>query len=342
MTRMRFGLMLRAQFPSHDDLSKRFVEMIEQVRLAEKLGFASVTVGSHYGATSVRAFQQLPMLARLSAETQSLRLNAGVVLLPLHKPLDLAEQLATIDVMSQGRLIFGAAVGYREVEFEAFGTRRRDRVARFEQNLEAIKRLWAEESVTMSGSHFQLREVHCSIKPLQQPHPPIWIGADADAAVRRAARLGDSWYINPHVRIATVQRQLDIYRRELDACEKPFPEELPIRREVFVAQNRDDAIRLAKPHLANKYAVYREWGQQDALPDDDAELSEDFQDLAHDRFLLGSADDVAEKIVDLNRRTQANHLVMSVYWAGTPQGLILETMHRLAQDVFPMVERALV
>ena len=215
--------------------------------------------------------------------------------------------------MSQGRLIFGAAIGYREVEFEAFGTRRRDRVERFEQNLEAIKRLWAEDAVTMSGSHFQLREVHCSIKPLQQPHPPIWIGADADAAVSRAARLGDSWYINPHVRIATVQRQLDIYRRELDACEKPFPEELPIRRE-----DRDDAIRLAKPHLANKYAVYREWGQQDALPDDDAELSEDFRDLAHDRFLLGSADDVAEKIVDLNRRTQANHLVMSVFWAGTP------------------------
>ena len=86
----------------------------------------------------MRAFQQLPMLARLSAETKSLRLNAGVVLLPLHKPLDLAEQLATIDVMSQGRLIFGAAICYREVEFEAFGTRRRDRVERFEQNLEAI------------------------------------------------------------------------------------------------------------------------------------------------------------------------------------------------------------
>ena len=338
---MHFGLMLRAQFPLGDDLSIRFRELIEQVRLAEKLGFASVTVASHYAATGVSAFQQIPLLSRISGETESLLLNAGVVLLPLHKPLDIAEQLATIDVMSGGRLIFGTAIGYREVEFHAFGTTRRDRVARFEQNLKAVKRLWVEDVVTMTGSHFQLNDAHCSIKPVQQPHPPIWIGADADAVMRRAARLGDTWYINPHVRIATIERQLDLYRHELGLCGKPFPSELPIRREVFVARNRDEAHRLAMPYLADKYAVYRDWGQQNALPSDDAELGGDFHDLARDRFLLGSADDVAEKIIDLNQRTQANHLVMSMYWAGMPQGLVTETMHRLAQDVFPKVQSAL-
>ena len=90
----------------------------------------------------------------------------------------------------------------------------------------------------MAGSHFALDHANSTVKPVQKPMPPIWIGANADAAVRRAARLGDCWYVNPHSTLTTLARQMDLYRRELDRCGKPFPAELPMRREVFVARTR--------------------------------------------------------------------------------------------------------
>ena len=129
---MDFGLFIRTQYNAGDDMAARFDESAEQARLAEKLGFASILKGSHYAGHPVQELQQLPFLSRIMAEAPSLRLVTGIVLLPLHKPLDIAEQLATIDVMSKGKLTFGCGIGYRDVEFEGFGASPRDRVARFE------------------------------------------------------------------------------------------------------------------------------------------------------------------------------------------------------------------
>ena len=118
----------------------------------------------------------------------------------------------------------------------------------------------------MKGSHFELDHANCTAKPLHKPTPPIWIGANADVAVRRAARLGDCWYINPHNTLSTIERQMDIYRRALDDYGKPFPREVPMRREVFVAATRAEAIRLAQPYLEEKYQAYRAWGQDKVMP----------------------------------------------------------------------------
>src|SRR5262245_55812704 len=121
MAQMQFGLMMRAQFPQGDDMQARFRELVEQARLANRLGYASITKGMHYSAAPWQDFQQFPFLCRLMAEAPDLRVNFGLVLLSLHKPLDVAEQIATADVMSGGKVILGVALGYREVEFLAFG-----------------------------------------------------------------------------------------------------------------------------------------------------------------------------------------------------------------------------
>jgi len=339
--KMRFGLAIRGQFHLEDDIRQRFEEIVEQARLAEKLGFDSITKTSHYATHPWQSFQQLPVLARLSAETTKLRLNAGIILLSLHKPLDIAEQLATIDIMSNGRVIFGAALGYREVEFKAFGTTTRERVRRFEENLIAIRRLWTEDVVSMKASHFELDEASCCPKPLQKPHPPIWIGANADAALKRAAQYGDCWYINPHNRIDTIERQLELYKRALDEFKKPFPAELPMRREVFVAETRAEAVRIAAPFIKDKYDAYTEWGQQKAMPKGDDDLSMAFNELAGNRFIIGSPDDVTEQIAALNRRLGVNHIVMSIQWSGMPQSQVRETMHLMAERVFPQVRQAI-
>ena len=309
------------------------------VRRAEALGFDGLVKGSHYSAHPLQSLQQIPFLAQVATLAPRLRLICGLVLLPLHKPLDIAEQLATLDILSGGKLVFGCGIGYRDVEFKAFGLTRREAAARFEEGLAAVKRLWTEDFVDMTGTHFVLDRANSTVKPLQKPHPPIWIGANADIAVRRAARLGDCWYINPHSTLTTLARQMEIYRRALDEYGKPFPAELPMRREVFVAHSRDEAIRLARPYLETKYKTYREWGQDKVMPEGD-DFDHDFAELLADRFLIGSAAEIADQLIDLQRRFGMNHLVASLHWPGMPNSLALEQMQILAEEVMPMVRRS--
>jgi alkanesulfonate monooxygenase SsuD/methylene tetrahydromethanopterin reductase-like flavin-dependent oxidoreductase (luciferase family) len=270
-----------------------------------------------------------------------MRIITGIILLSLHKPLDIAEQLATLDVMSGGRLVFGAGLGYRDVEFKAFGTTAQERVQRLEENLEAIKRLWTETDVSMKGTHFELDRATVSLKPVQSPHPPIWLGANADAAVRRAARLADTWFINPHQRMDTIERQLSLYKQALAGLGKPMPDELPLMREIFVARTRAEAIRLARPYLEEKYKVYQQWGQQKAMPTGDDDLSLAFDELTRDRFLLGSPDEVTEQIVGYKRRLGVNRMILSVHWVGMPHAQVVDTLNLFAAEVMPKVRQAL-
>jgi alkanesulfonate monooxygenase SsuD/methylene tetrahydromethanopterin reductase-like flavin-dependent oxidoreductase (luciferase family) len=335
--RFQFGLVVRGQAERGEDISRRFEETLAIVRLADRLGFDSITKTAHYSAYPFQMLQLVPMLARFSAEAPRLRLNAGVLLLPLLSPLHVAEEFATLDVISGGKVILGVGLGYRDVEFKAFGVPRTQRARRFEANLVAVRRLWTEDKVRMKAGHFELDEASCLPKPLQRPHPPIWVGANADRAVERAARLGDCWYIGPAVETATVERQMDLYRRALDAAGKSFPAELPMRREVFVAKTRDEAIRLCAPYLGAKYRAYHSWGQE--LPEDDSGFDQDFESLIGDRFLIGSPDEVAEQILAIRRRLGVNHLVMSTEWAGMAESLAIETIDMIAKELFPRVRQ---
>ena len=334
---MKIGIMLRGQYPIGADMVRMAGDLIDQARLADQLGYASITKGSHYSTHDYQALQQLPLLARLTGEVGQARLNAGIVLLPLHKPLDIAEQLATIDILSNGRLIFGVGIGYRDVEFHAFGTSRRERGRRATESLVAIRRLWTEDSVSMRGTHFTLEDAVCRPRPLQQPHPPIWVGANADRALRRAVEHGDCWYINPHVTLDTLAGQVETYRRLLDQADKPFPAEFPMRREAFVAANREQANRLAGPFLARKYASYHATGQSNELPAGET-LAGGFDDLVGDRFLIGSPHEVAEQIIAIERRLGVNHLILSMEWAGMDRSVAMECMQRMAEEVMPLVQ----
>jgi alkanesulfonate monooxygenase SsuD/methylene tetrahydromethanopterin reductase-like flavin-dependent oxidoreductase (luciferase family) len=335
----QFGLVVRGQAGEGEDIVRRFHETLGFVRLADRLGFDSITKTAHYSAHPFQMLQLVPMLARFAAEAPRLRLNAGVLLLPLLSPLHVAEEFATLDVITNGKIILGVGLGYRDVEFKAFGVPRRERARRFEANLIAIKRLWSEDKVRMQTPFFELDDASCAPQPLQKPHPPIWVGANADPAIERAARLGDCWYIGPAIAIPALERQIELYKRALDAAGKPFPTELPMRREVFVAKTRAEAIRLCAPYLGAKYAAYHAWRQD--MPEDDRGLGQEFDDLIGDRFLIGSPDEVAEQMLALRRRLGINHLVMSTEWAGMPESLAAETIEMLAKEVFPRVRQGL-
>ena len=336
---MRFGLIIRGQYSQGDDMRVRLKEDLDAAKFAEDLGYDMIGKGSHYSSYPFQYIQQIPYLCQVAMVAPKLRLCPGVVLLPLHSPLHVAEELASLDVMCNGKLIFGAGIGYREVEFKAFGTTTKQSGKRFEECLEAVKRLWSEDFVTMKGSYFELDNANCTTMPLQKPMPPVWIGANANVGIRRAARVADTWFINPHNKIDTIATQMEVYKRALDEAGKPFPDELPMARECFVARSRAEAIRLAQPYLEEKYKAYKAWGQDAVMPAGDA-FSADFEDLMNDRFLFGSPAEVTEQILVLKRRFAVNTLVLGVHWAGMPASLAMDQMQLISEEVFPAVRSA--
>ncbi|MDA0655714.1 MAG: LLM class flavin-dependent oxidoreductase [Proteobacteria bacterium] len=337
---MQFGVMLRGLFDWGDDMPTRFEELMEQARLLDKLGYDCITKGSHFSTYPHHEMTQIPFLCRVMAEAPNMRLNAGIVLLSLHNPMEVADYFATMDLMSGGRMIFGCALGYRDVEYKAFGVKKGEGVKRFEENLEAVRRLWTEEKVSMVGSTFELDEARISVPLQQDPHPPIWIGANADNAIRRAARLGDCWYLNPHQKVETLVRQMDIYKEELQKQNKPFPKELPIRREVFCARTHDEAIEIAGPYIKGMYDAYKTWGQDKVMPEEDRDITQEYEELARDRFIVGDPDEVAEEMIRYNEVLGVNHIIMSVQGVGMPQGQVLDTFNLIAAEVMPKVRAA--
>ena len=315
---MKFGLIIRGQYPQGDDMQLRLREDLEAAKLAEELGYDCVAKGSHYSSHPFQYIQQIPYLCQVALVAPKLRLVPGVVLLPLHSPLHVAEELASLDVMCGGKLVFGAGIGYREVEFRAFGTTLKQAGQRFEECLTAVKRLWTEDFVTMQASYFELENANCTVLPVQKPMPPVWIGANIDVGIRRAARMADAWFVNPHNKLETIARQMEVYKRELDACGKPFPAEFPMAREVFIARTRAEAIERARPSLEVKYKAYRDWGQDKVMPSRD-HFDLDFDDLVDDRFLIGSPAEVTEQILDLRRRFGVTTLIAGVHWVGMPK-----------------------
>ena len=212
---MKFGLLLNTQFLPGESASKRLEGLLDQVRAARDAGLHSVWVSQHYLATPFQMLQQMPVLGRLAAEAGSMHIGTNIFLLPIHNPVYVAEEVATLDVITEGRFVFGVGLGYREEENEAFGIAPGERVSRLVEGLEVIKRLWAEDEVTHHGRFFRLTKARMMLKPVQQPRPPIWFAANNDRAVERAARMADAWVINPHAKLAVLERQMGVYRRAL-------------------------------------------------------------------------------------------------------------------------------
>ena len=331
---MKFGLGLSVQHALDDSQAGRFQEHLEQVRLASAVGFDSVWASQHYLSAPFTYFQPIPVLSRVAAEAGTMSLGTGVLLLPLHHPVDVAEQLATLDVISGGRFIFGVGLGYRDAENRAMGLDPRNRVGRLTEGLEVIERLWTGEPVSYAGRHFTIEDVRISMPPQQRPRPPIWLAANADGGVRRAAQLGDAWLMNPHTTLETLGRQLVLFRGTRKMLGKPPAAEIPLIKECYVAPDRARAVREARPFLEAKYAAYREWEQDKALPAGES-FASDFEALARDRFLLGDPPRVREEIARYRERLGITTMILRVQWPGMEQAQVLRSIRLLGEQVFP-------
>ncbi len=335
---IRLGLFLSGQHPPGRSGADAVREHLKQVELARELGFSSVWAGQHFLSQPFQMFQSVPLLARMAAAAEGMTVGTAIVLLALLNPLEVAEHAATLAAIAEGNFVLGVGLGYRAVENDAFGLgdmTARERAGLFEHKLDVVRRLLHGETVTAQAADFRLSDARLALVPDRRP--PIWIAANNDRAVRRAARLGDAWFVNPHTRLEELERQMQIYRRTRAECGLPAPAAMPVLKEVCVADSDESALEIARPYLKSKYEAYVEWGQSDVLPRSDT-LRREFEDLtAGGRFVLGSPDACAQILSDHVERLGANHFVCRLQWPGMPQAAVLESMRLLAHEVLPAV-----
>lgn len=335
---MKFGISIMPQHPRTDDPMLHFRQCVHQTILARDAGFDAIGSGHHYLSPPYQSLQNVPLLCRLAAESGDMLLITGIVLLPLLNPVQVAEEIATLDVMSGGRVIFGVGLGYRPIEFEAFGVDLRTKVGRMLESLELIRRLWTEDDVTFEGRHFRLHGATSTIRPVQKPHPPIWMAANADAGVKRAAKLGYPWFINPHAAMPVIERQWELYKAQLKESGHPIPSAHPIALELHVASTREEAISTARPFLEAKYRAYADWGQDKVLPGNES-FRINFDDLARERFILGTPDDVIEQLEARIARLGSNFFLFRLGWPGMENHKQIKVIEMMGERVLPYFHR---
>jgi probable F420-dependent oxidoreductase len=287
-------------------------------RRAEELGFAHLSVSDHVvvprgissrypysasgawpGAASGECLEQFTLLAWLAAISRKPRLITAVAVIPYRGAMHTAKIAATIDVLSNGRMVLGAGAGWMKEEFEAVGApafEERGRVT--DEYLQAFKLLWTEDEPRFAGRHVRFENISFLPKPVQKPHPPIWVGGESPAALRRTARYGDTWFPignNPRHPLDTVPRFKEGLRRLHEVAE----------------QNGRDPKAIGLAFYANWFdeakTLQADDGQRHILTGSPAQLAEDIDALGE----LG----VTDLVLNLQRDTMARSLESMQHFA---------------------------
>jgi alkanesulfonate monooxygenase SsuD/methylene tetrahydromethanopterin reductase-like flavin-dependent oxidoreductase (luciferase family) len=270
----------------------------------------------------------VPLAGFLAAATTRVRIGFGVLLAPLLNPVALAEDLASLDVLSRGRLTVGLGAGYRRRETAAFGVAWDDRLRRLREYVPILRALWNGETVDLHGSWGEVPGASLPLRPVQPGGPPLWIGAFAEPAVRRAARLDCPWLIGPKGDDAELARLLAVYRSTLDEHGFSREREYPMSREAFIADSYRAAVGGVTPHLERQYAGYRSW--------DDAQTIDVDRYLAED-CLVGSADEIVEKLRRWERDLGITEVSLRHQFVGASQEEAMEQLARFGEEVIPKV-----
>ena len=219
--------------------------------------------------------------------------------------------------------------------FPACTTVKIDRVdRRADGALEVLERVWSGEPVDYEGKHFRLHNVRLSMPPVQRPRPPIWLAANGDVGVKRAARLADTWLINPHTALPTLERQLALFHATRREAGRAPAAEVPLIRECYVAESAATAFEEVRPYLEPKYQAYRQWEQEKALPEGET-WSSAFAELARDRFIIGDPVRVREEIARYRERLGVTSMMFRLQWPGLDQARVLRSIRLFGEQVLP-------
>ncbi len=346
---MRFGLFQSVQLPDPQQQVKYYKDALEQVVRAEQLGFDSVWVTEHHFSRHGIVSATLSLLAYLAAVTNTIRLGTGVAVLPFHNPIQLAEQVATVDLLSNGRLDFGVGRGFQWGEFHKLNIPMEEASRRFEETMEVLIKAWTSaEPFDHHGEFWSFNDMTVHPRPVQTPHPPVWVAASSPASVARVAVNNWNLMVGQGEPFQQVAAEVDHYRTSVGEAGFDYsPERVVVARAMYTAPTEEQARRDtrvpfmwfkqtgqevgAPPEhqvelLPEEYRAYRRRFARDVTFDYDAM----FQDVA----LFGTPDQVAERIEGL-RRSGVENIIFFINYGGIESRKVLDSLELFSKEVMP-------
>jgi probable F420-dependent oxidoreductase len=315
-----------------------YAAFLEEALLGEELGFDSVWLEEHHGVRNHYWPSPLVALAGVATRTERILLGTDIIVLPFYHPVRVAEDAAVLDIMSGGRFILGAAIGYKPDEFALYQVPLEKRGARFEEAIQLIKQLWSEEEVHFAGKYYQVDGLKIEPRPLRPGSPPLWLGGWGELSLQRAARYGDAWVPGPTASLDKLVSSQALYREQLvEAGIDPATRPSPLTREVVIAATDGAAREMAERHLLINYRDEYgggKWKHPLIGAEDEARVDE-FDAIARDRFLVGSPETICAQLERLVAAFGVDHLICRLYFPGMPHSFITEELRLLASEVMP-------
>jgi len=343
---MNFGiaLMFRNPLPQRVRFTEIYAKHLDLAAEAEDLGYDEIWLTEHHFVDDGYSPSLLPIAAAVAARTRSIRIGTFVILLPLHNPLRIAEDAATVDIISKGRFDAGFGQGYRVPEFTGFNVSRNERGARLEEGVEIVRRAWTEPNLTFDGRFNRITNITLTPGVVQKPHPPIWLAARGPKSIRRAARHG---YHFMGTGAAGQQETYDAALKELGR--EPHEYNIAQLRTVFVASRRESAWDAAEAGAHYMMGCYGKWfAEANDLPGDSGGAAippvgqfrrSDTSALFGEPLAIGTPGEVITMLEDYFARTRVTHLVMAMALPGLDPRKVSASMRLFAREVMPHFRR---
>ncbi len=337
---VRIGIgLFTGQIPEGADrtFAQEYRDTLELVRLAEARGFDSAWVSEHHGSSDGYLPSLLPMLAAMAATTERIELGTGIVLTPFHDPIRLAEDAAVVDQLSNGRLLLGLGIGWREEEFRMFDVPMSERLQRTVETVEVLRRAWSGRRFSFQGRAFRYDRVRVTPPPARRGGPPIYLGGYAEAAVRRAGRLGDGYITDADAHdIAPAMALFEDGAREA----RKDPRRMPLVLLQNVVVSRDGTgWRVAGPGVAYQLGAYTAWDAGSDTPDiDRLDLPEPDEEAMLEWTAAGTPDEVVGRLrplVDAYAGRARLEIVVRLHYPGMTLQQASSMLDVFADDVLP-------
>ncbi len=347
---MKFGMMYLFSEYGDTPQAQVFKEFLEEVELAEELGFDSVWLPEHHFSVYGMLGDTLTLAAAVAQRTKRIKIGTAVVLLPLQHPVRVAEQAALVDCLSEGRLLLGVGRAYQPSEFTGFGIDPGESRERFFESLDILLKCFSGEKFSHHGQFWSCEDIELFPRPVQQPHPPIYMAAVSSPSYQIAAEHGLSILRAPRfTRITLVQEQWAEYCKYMNAAGRdPMAQDQPMLMQTFVADSMEEAKKIAEPHAIWYHELFQKvlpgapgkkihpsYEIYDTVRKAHAEVT--FDDLAQWGSAFGTPEDVAERIVIYAREAGVNHWMSEMKFGGLKHDDAMRSMKLFAAEVMPRV-----
>ena len=342
---MKFGTFHLFQKPPGRSDSDVFAAELAQIESAEALGFDGVWLAEHHFQWYGIGTDLMQIGAWVAARTERVRIGTAIVTLPFHDPLRLAEQAATLDIMSGGRLDLGVGRGYQATEFAGFGVPMDESRARFDECIEILIRAWTEESFSYDGRFTQVQDVSVLPKPLQAPHPPIYVASwMTPETIRYAAERGYPIISPAGLAADQIKTNYQLYRETLELAGRPGDADLPALVHVYVDDSDERAKEIGADYSRRYGASLATLGSPSAkdgeLPAgystyDGFEMGAQVRETRQELKLFGSPETVARRIEWLRDELGVNYVLCWMNMGGLDPELVQRSMGLFAREVMP-------